>query len=97
MEELKFTTKGDYIIGIIVRACLLEEVGSDYVSMDDVIRDMTLWIACEVEKEKENVLMSAGAQLTATPEVRKWEQRKRTFIVDASKPGTWLCEFLIYF
>ncbi|KAH9666894.1 putative disease resistance protein [Citrus sinensis] len=76
-EGAEVHNQGYYIIGILVHACLLEEVGSDHVRMHDAIRDMTLWIACEVEKEKENVLVSAGAQLTAAPEVRKWEQRRR--------------------
>lgn len=43
--------QGYYIIGVLVHACLLEEAGSDYVKLHDVIRDMTLWIACEVENE----------------------------------------------
>ncbi|GAY62767.1 hypothetical protein CUMW_220410 [Citrus unshiu] len=76
-EGAEVHNQGYYIIGILVHACLLEEVGSDHVRMHDAIRDMTLWIACEFEKEKENVLVSAGAQLTAAPEVRKWEQRRR--------------------
>ncbi|KAJ4718431.1 NBS-LRR type disease resistance protein [Melia azedarach] len=45
--------------------------------MHDVIRDMTLWIACEVEREKENYLVSAGIQLTKAPEVTKWEESRR--------------------
>ncbi|KAH9715235.1 putative disease resistance protein [Citrus sinensis] len=68
-EGAEVHNQGYYIIGILVHACLLEEVGSDHVRMHDAIRDMTLWIACEVEKEKENVLVSAGAQLTAAPEI----------------------------
>ncbi|KAH9715227.1 putative disease resistance protein [Citrus sinensis] len=60
--------KGYYIIGVLFQACLLEEVGSDYVKMHDVIRDMALWIACEVEKENENFLVSAGVELTKPPE-----------------------------
>ncbi|KAK9229485.1 hypothetical protein WN944_022447 [Citrus x changshan-huyou] len=60
--------KGHYIIGVLVQACLLEEVGSDYVKMHDVIRDIALWIACEVEKENENFLVSAGVELTKPPE-----------------------------
>ncbi|KDO41652.1 hypothetical protein CISIN_1g035887mg [Citrus sinensis] len=82
--------KGYYIIGVLVQACLLE-VGSDYVKMHDVIRDMALWIACEVEKENENFLVSAGVELTKPPEVRKWEDRRkislmRNKIVILSKP-----------
>ncbi|GAY62768.1 hypothetical protein CUMW_220410 [Citrus unshiu] len=56
-EGAEVHNQGYYIIGILVHACLLEEVGSDHVRMHDAIRDMTLWIACEFEKEKENVLV----------------------------------------
>ncbi|KAH9715185.1 putative disease resistance protein [Citrus sinensis] len=67
--------QGYCIIGVLVHACLLEEAGSDYVKLHDVIRDMTLWIACEVENE--NFLVSAGIELTEPPEVKKWEDKRR--------------------
>ncbi|KAJ0075180.1 hypothetical protein Patl1_34313 [Pistacia atlantica] len=44
----------------------------DTVKMHDMIRDMALWIACEVEKEKENFLVHAGARLTEAPKADKW-------------------------
>ncbi|XP_031263821.1 disease resistance protein SUMM2-like [Pistacia vera] len=38
---------GEYIIGSLKNACLLEQVGDsdDYVKMHDVLRDMALWLA----------------------------------------------------
>ncbi|KAJ0076269.1 hypothetical protein Patl1_34411 [Pistacia atlantica] len=38
---------GEYIIGSLKNACLLEEVGdsNDYVKMHDVLRDLALWLA----------------------------------------------------
>ncbi|KAJ4718311.1 NBS-LRR type disease resistance protein [Melia azedarach] len=69
--------KGYYIIGVLLHACLLEEVDEDHVKMHDVIRDMTLWIACEIEREKENFLVHAGHGLTKAPEIEIWGSAKR--------------------
>ncbi|KAJ0043600.1 hypothetical protein Pint_19171 [Pistacia integerrima] len=49
--------EGYYIIGILVHACLLEEEKDYFVKLHDVIRDMLLWIAKDIEKEKENYLI----------------------------------------
>ncbi|KAL5755708.1 hypothetical protein ACOSQ2_020454 [Xanthoceras sorbifolium] len=75
MEARNF---GYTIIGSLLRACLLEEVpeDDDGVKMHDVIRDMALWIACEVE-EQEKFLVRSGAGLTRAPEVGEWENVKR--------------------
>ncbi|XP_031248355.1 disease resistance protein SUMM2-like [Pistacia vera] len=71
--------EGYYIIGILVHACLLEEEkdkedekGDYLVKLHDVIRDMLLWIANDIEKEKENYLVQAGTGLTQAPEIGKW-------------------------
>ena len=40
--------QGYYIIGVLVPLWLLEEEAPLYVKVHDVIRDMLLWIACEV-------------------------------------------------
>ncbi|KAK9229433.1 hypothetical protein WN944_022395 [Citrus x changshan-huyou] len=76
-EGMGVYNQGYYVIGVLVQACLLEEVGTNFVKMHDVIRDMSLWIACKVEKEKENFLVSTGVQLSIAPEVRKWRDRRR--------------------
>ncbi|KAK2651489.1 hypothetical protein Ddye_011345 [Dipteronia dyeriana] len=73
--------RGYYIIGILLHACLLEEGREpDYVKMHDVIRDMALWIMCEIEKE--NVLIQAGAGLTEAPKIGKWEGVTRVSLMD---------------
>ncbi|TXG69200.1 hypothetical protein EZV62_004135 [Acer yangbiense] len=73
--------KGYYIIGVLLHACLLEEGGgSNYVKMHDVIRDMALWITCEIEKE--NVLIQAGAGLTEAPKIGKWVGVTRVSLMD---------------
>ncbi|KAL5822506.1 hypothetical protein ACOSQ4_020406 [Xanthoceras sorbifolium] len=86
MEARNF---GYTIIGSLLRACLLEEVAGDYdaygyadgVKMHDVIRDMALWIACEVE-EQEMFLVRSGAGLTRAPEVGEWENVKRMSLME---------------
>ncbi|XP_031265164.1 probable disease resistance protein At5g63020 [Pistacia vera] len=73
-EGIGARNQGYHFIGILLNACLLEEVSGvdDKVKMHDVIRDMALWIACEVEKEKESFLVHAGARLTEAPKADKW-------------------------
>ncbi|GAY60055.1 hypothetical protein CUMW_199140 [Citrus unshiu] len=63
-DRSRAINEGYYIIGVVLHSCLLEEAGNDWVKMHDVIRDMALWIATEIEKEKENYLVEAGAGLT---------------------------------
>ncbi|KAK9232290.1 hypothetical protein WN943_022536 [Citrus x changshan-huyou] len=65
--------QGYDILDTLVRACLLEEVEDDEVKMHDVIRDMAIWITSEIEKEKRNFLVCAGAGLEEAPDVKEWE------------------------
>ncbi|KAH9715192.1 putative disease resistance protein [Citrus sinensis] len=69
--------QGYDILETLVRACLLEEVEDDEVKMHDVIRDMAIWITCEIEKEKRNFLVRAGAGLKEAPGVKGWENVRR--------------------
>ncbi|XWS11827.1 hypothetical protein CRYUN_Cryun37aG0034400 [Craigia yunnanensis] len=64
--------QGHHIIGSLLHACLLEEVDEFRIKMHDVIRDMSLWIACKCEEEKWRFFEQAGYQLTRLPEVRNW-------------------------
>ncbi|KAK9188273.1 hypothetical protein WN944_019674 [Citrus x changshan-huyou] len=87
LDEAKFGTQnqGYYIVGTLVHACLLEEVEEDQVKMHDVIRDMALWITCEIEKEKEGFLVYAGSGLTEAPaDVRGWEMGRRLSLMKNS-------------
>ncbi|KAJ4718312.1 Disease resistance protein [Melia azedarach] len=77
----KSQNEGYSIIGTLVRACLLE-VENDYVKMHDVIRDMAVWIANEIEEEKENVMVRTGAGLTEAPDVRKWASMRRISLME---------------
>ncbi|KAK9188277.1 hypothetical protein WN944_019678 [Citrus x changshan-huyou] len=87
LDAAKFGTQnqGYHIVTTLVRACLLEEVEDDQVKMHDVIRDMALWITCEIEKEKEGFLVYAGSGLTEAPaDVRGWEMVRRLSLMTNS-------------
>ncbi|XP_031265180.1 probable disease resistance protein At5g63020 [Pistacia vera] len=83
-EGIGARNQGYHFIGILLNACLLEEVSGvdDSVKMHDVIRDMALWIACKVEKEKENFLVHAGARLTEAPKADKWIGVRRISLME---------------
>ncbi|KAL9463240.1 hypothetical protein AB3S75_001111 [Citrus x aurantiifolia] len=74
------SSSGWGVLGALVRACLLEE-GGDHVKMHDMIRDMALWIANEVEEEK-NFLVRARVGLTAAPKIEEWEGVKRISLME---------------
>ncbi|PQP99432.1 putative disease resistance protein [Prunus yedoensis var. nudiflora] len=46
--------------------------------MHDVIRDMALWLACDLGTEGENILVDTGAY--QAPNVAKWKNAKKGFI-----------------
>ncbi|KAH9667643.1 putative disease resistance protein [Citrus sinensis] len=54
----------------LLHACLLEEEGDDHVKTHDMIREMSLWIACTVDKEEQNFL------------VEEWEGAKRVSLME---------------
>lgn len=68
--------KGYSIIGTLVSSCLLEDIRG-HIKMHDVIREMALWLACELEETKDNFMVQAGSLLTEVPNVEKWEGVKR--------------------
>ncbi|KAL0693840.1 hypothetical protein Bca4012_061020 [Brassica carinata] len=70
--------KGYEIIGSLVRASLLmDRHGTKSVCMHDVVREMALWIASDLGKEKEAFIVRAGVGLTEMPKVKNWEVVKR--------------------
>ncbi|MBA0748406.1 hypothetical protein Gogos_005226 [Gossypium gossypioides] len=58
-----------------------ERDGEDFVKMHDVIRDMVLWIVCELEAKENNYFVKAGAQLFEEPDVKIWECAKRMSVM----------------
>ncbi|TYG81654.1 hypothetical protein ES288_D01G022900v1 [Gossypium darwinii] len=72
--------QGHFIIGSLIDACLLEKECNHHVKMHDVIRDMSLWIAGESEKEK--FFVKSGVQLKEQPKAKKWEEVTRMSLMD---------------
>ncbi|GKV28204.1 hypothetical protein SLEP1_g37287 [Rubroshorea leprosula] len=66
--------EGHDIICTLLGLCLLEKA-DEGVKMHDVIRDMALWIASEIEKEK--YIVETSAQLTEAPKIENWGMIKR--------------------
>ncbi|KAJ4791114.1 Disease resistance protein (CC-NBS-LRR class) family [Rhynchospora pubera] len=54
---------GYTLIGKLLSACLLEEEGSDFVKMHDVMRDMALWLVHTVGIQGINGLCKRGLEL----------------------------------
>ncbi|KAE8721197.1 putative Disease resistance protein family [Hibiscus syriacus] len=78
--------QGDHIINSLLSACLLERAeesfdGEEQVKMHDVIRDMCLWITCELEEKEQSFFVKAGAQLLEEPDVKAWEGAKRMSVM----------------
>ncbi|KAH0911758.1 hypothetical protein HID58_035079 [Brassica napus] len=68
------------ILGTLVRACLLVEGEMNnisYVTMHDVVRDMALWIASDLGKDKEIYIVQAGVDLRNMPDVKNWKGVKK--------------------
>ncbi|WCJ44653.1 Disease resistance protein (CC-NBS-LRR class) family [Euphorbia peplus] len=77
--------QGYFIVGTLIRQCLLEDVGK-HVKMHDVLRDMALWIASNPEEEKdgERFFVRAGSQITEVPEGGEWEGAVRVSLMGNS-------------
>ncbi|KAG5255236.1 NBS resistance family protein [Salix suchowensis] len=71
---------GHSVIGHLLRACLLEDRG-DCVRMHDVIRDMALWIASDIERDQHKFFVQTGHQLSKAPEVGKWDGVRRVSLM----------------
>ncbi|KAL4368171.1 hypothetical protein GQ457_05G035560 [Hibiscus cannabinus] len=69
--------QGGHIISSLLSACLLERDGEHRVKMHDVIRDMCLWIACELEAKGQRFFVKTGAELPVEPHVKAWEGAKK--------------------
>ncbi|XP_062105383.1 probable disease resistance protein At5g63020 isoform X2 [Humulus lupulus] len=75
-----FQGQGYTIIGSLLYACLLEEVGETSVKMHDVIRDMALWIACGCEKADHTFLVKTNVELKE-PMIERWNEAKRVSLM----------------
>ncbi|KAF3573629.1 hypothetical protein F2Q69_00063487 [Brassica cretica] len=78
--------QGYEILGTLVCASLLQEGGKydnkSYVRMHDVVREMALWIASDLEKHKESYIVRAGVGLNEVPKVQNWQLVTRMSLVN---------------
>ncbi|KAG2259883.1 hypothetical protein Bca52824_079177 [Brassica carinata] len=65
--------KGYEILGTLVRSCLLLEDNPNVVKMHDVVREMAMWIASDLGKNKEKCIVQAGAGIREIPKVKNWK------------------------
>ncbi|XP_062105379.1 disease resistance protein RPS5-like [Humulus lupulus] len=72
--------QGYTIIGSLLYACLLEEVGETRVKMHDVIRDMALWIACGCEKADHTFFVKTNVELKE-PMIERWNKVERVSLM----------------
>ncbi|EOA34910.1 hypothetical protein CARUB_v10020008mg [Capsella rubella] len=64
--------KGCAMLGTLIRANLLTELGTEIVLMHDVVREMALWIASDFGRQKDNFVVRAGVGLLEIPKVKDW-------------------------
>ncbi|XP_033134902.1 disease resistance protein RFL1 [Brassica rapa] len=75
-------SQGYEILGTLVRACLLlvEEIryaAEEYVKLHDVVREMAMWIASDLGKNKERCIVQARAGIREIPKVKNWKDVRR--------------------
>ncbi|KAF8111124.1 hypothetical protein N665_0076s0120 [Sinapis alba] len=78
--------QGYEILGTLVCASLLQEGGKydnkSYVRMHDVVKEMALWIASDLEKHKGSYIVRAGVGLKEVPKVQNWKLVSRMSLVN---------------
>ncbi|EOA34171.1 hypothetical protein CARUB_v10021673mg, partial [Capsella rubella] len=74
--------EGYAMLGTLIRANLLTEVGTEFVVMHDVVREMALWIASDFGKQKENFVVQANVGLVGIPKVKDWGAVRRMSLME---------------
>ncbi|KAF3524236.1 hypothetical protein F2Q69_00046277 [Brassica cretica] len=76
--------QGYEIIGVLVRACLLleEVINKEQVKMHDVVREMALWIASDLGKDKEKCIVKARGGLCEIPRIKNWSAVVRMSLME---------------
>ncbi|KAL0827050.1 hypothetical protein Bca101_050727 [Brassica carinata] len=67
--------QGYQVINNLVCACLLTEDDDNdnkFVKMHDLVPEMALWLACDIEKQEERCVVQAGLGLREVPRVKDW-------------------------
>lgn len=75
---------GNEILWTLVRASLLEEEGSSYLKIHDVVRDMGLWIASDLGKHKERCIAQTDIGLREVPKVKNWKDVRALSLMGTS-------------
>lgn len=78
----KLMNKGHDVIGILINSNLLKEAGSRKLAMHDVVREMALWIASSLGKQKENFVVQARVGLLKTPNLKDWGSVRRMSLME---------------
>ncbi|KAF2532722.1 hypothetical protein F2Q70_00033451, partial [Brassica cretica] len=73
--------KGYELLCTLIRANLLTEFGTIKVGMHDVIREMALWIASDLGKQKESFVVQAAVGLHDVPKVKDWGAVRRMSLI----------------
>ncbi|KAF3498255.1 hypothetical protein DY000_02057825 [Brassica cretica] len=74
--------QGYVILGTLVRACLLLGDNSNVVKMHDVVREMAMWIASDLGKNKEKCIVQAGTGIREIPKVKNWKDVRRISLME---------------
>ncbi|KAK3428144.1 hypothetical protein EUGRSUZ_F04256 [Eucalyptus grandis] len=77
--------KGEYILGSLKMACLLESGHDDdnereYVKMHDVIRDMAIWIARDQGQRENKLLVIEKEEDMSAKRISKWGEAEKVSI-----------------
>ncbi|KAL1210791.1 putative disease resistance protein [Cardamine amara subsp. amara] len=74
--------KGYDVLGTLIRSHLVMEANKDEVVMHDVVREMALWIASDLGKQKETFVVQAKVGLREIPKVKDWGAVRRMSLMD---------------
>ncbi|KAF2607424.1 hypothetical protein F2Q68_00045668 [Brassica cretica] len=79
--------QGYQVINNLVCACLLTEDDDNdnkFVKMHDLVPEMALWLACDIEKQDERCVVQAGLVLREVPRVKDWSIRNKPCKVEVT-------------
>ncbi|KAL1188079.1 putative disease resistance protein [Cardamine amara subsp. amara] len=72
-QDIKDAINQGYVkLGTLIRANLVMEVNTYRVVMHDVVREMALWIASDLGKQRETFIVQARVGLSRIPKVKDW-------------------------
>ncbi|KAL1219140.1 putative disease resistance protein [Cardamine amara subsp. amara] len=82
-QDIKDAINQGYVeLGTLIRANLVMEVNRDKVVMHDVVREMALWIASDLGKQRETFIVQARVGLSRIPKVKDWGAVRRMSLMN---------------